>query len=201
MHDSSLNMPISDAKTYHGYADLKKHQQLGQDFDVIVSPQSESRIAVIAPHGGKIERGTSNIARQIAKHDFNLYLFEGKKPSNNYETLHLTSHRFDEPQCLRLISKLPIVVAIHGCNGKEEKIYLGGRDDKTKVKLAEAFEEMKLNVQLENHAYPGTHRSNICNRGLTKKGVQIELTDSLRETAAEAKVISAIRKVLLELEN
>ena len=56
-------------------------------------------MAVVAPHGGGIERATSAIARAIAGGDHNLYLFEGRLPSLNYERLHLTSHRYDEPQC------------------------------------------------------------------------------------------------------
>jgi phage replication-related protein YjqB (UPF0714/DUF867 family) len=53
-------------------------------------------VAVIAPHGGGIEPGTSELATAIAGDDFSLYLFEGLKSAGNGE-LHITSTNFDEP--------------------------------------------------------------------------------------------------------
>jgi phage replication-related protein YjqB (UPF0714/DUF867 family) len=59
----------------------------------------------VAPHGGRIEDGTLEIARAIAGRDHHLYLLEGRRTSHNYHTLHLTSHRFDKPRCLDLLSQ------------------------------------------------------------------------------------------------
>lgn len=184
---------------YNNYAELKKHETLAIDYQIKVSTKSESEIAIIAPHGGLIESKTSEIAEAIAGDDFNLYLFEGKKVRNNYETLHLTSHLFDEPQCLELISKTKTVISIHGCNGKNEAVFIGGLDIKTKKILANAFNKNNIHVYIDNHPYPGTNPNNICNRGLTKQGVQIELTDPLRKTGMKVKIIDIIRKELLDL--
>jgi phage replication-related protein YjqB (UPF0714/DUF867 family) len=46
----------------------------------IKSVARESAIAIIAPHAGKIEPGTSEICRAIAGHDRSYYVFEGCKP-------------------------------------------------------------------------------------------------------------------------
>jgi phage replication-related protein YjqB (UPF0714/DUF867 family) len=73
-----------------------------------------SPVAIIAPHGGKIEPGTSIIAAAIAADDYCLYCFEGRKCQGN-RYLHITSTHFDEPQCLTLISGCDQVVAVHGC--------------------------------------------------------------------------------------
>jgi len=107
-------MSVPDAKSYRGFADLAKHQVRGKDYEIIVSRRPPSRVAVVAPHGGRIEPRTSEIARAIAADEFNLYLFEGIRSSKNYTALHLTSHFFDEPECLVLIAQSPFVVAIHG---------------------------------------------------------------------------------------
>jgi phage replication-related protein YjqB (UPF0714/DUF867 family) len=68
----------------------------------VLSRPRKARIAIIAPHGGKIEPGTSEIARKIAGADFSFYAFEGRKKQHN-KSLHITSTRFDEPICLALI--------------------------------------------------------------------------------------------------
>jgi phage replication-related protein YjqB (UPF0714/DUF867 family) len=60
----------------------------------------ESRIAIIAPHGGGIEPGSSTIARAIAGEDINMYLFEGIKVAKGNAIVHIASHHFDEPRCL-----------------------------------------------------------------------------------------------------
>ncbi len=190
---------VPDANSYNGYADLCRQQVPRKDFEINISSRPESSVAILAPHGGAIERGTSQIAAAIAGEQFNLYLFEGMKPSQNYETLHLTSHYFDEPSCLELISACSIVVTIHGCNGKEENIFLGGRNINLKTDLAIEFRKRNIAVQTKGHRYTGNHLDNICNRGLTRQGVQIELTDPLRGTPAEEEVINAVREVLLRL--
>jgi phage replication-related protein YjqB (UPF0714/DUF867 family) len=81
-----------------------------------------STVAIVAPHGGKIEPGTSTIAAAIAADDYCLYRFEGRKRRNNCD-LHITSTQFDEPECLALISGCDQVVAIHGCQGDEERLH------------------------------------------------------------------------------
>jgi phage replication-related protein YjqB (UPF0714/DUF867 family) len=82
-------------------------------------------VAILAPHGGKIERWTSDIAAPIAVDTYRLYRFEGIKRRDNGD-LHITSSRFDEPQCLALLSGCSKLVAVHGCEGDEHVIYLGG---------------------------------------------------------------------------
>ena len=94
---------VPNAKLYRSYADLAAVQAEGEDYRVVVVPRATSRVAIVAPHGGSIEAHTSSIARQIAGTDLNLYLLEGTRPAGNYQALHLTSHRFDEPRCLMLL--------------------------------------------------------------------------------------------------
>jgi phage replication-related protein YjqB (UPF0714/DUF867 family) len=64
--------------------DLAEHETLGKDYRIVVERRSDSSVAVVAPHGGSIERGTYEIARAIAGNDFSLYPFEGTKASGNY---------------------------------------------------------------------------------------------------------------------
>ncbi len=89
------------ADGYRGYDDLALALREGVDYAVHVRYPANSAVAVIAPHGGRIEGGTSAVARLIAGADHGLYLFEGLRTANdNFDHLHLTSHCFDEPRCL-----------------------------------------------------------------------------------------------------
>ena len=62
--------------TYCCFAELKNHEELNKDYKISISDVG-SGISIIAPHGGKIEPGTSDIARKIATERSNYYCFEG----------------------------------------------------------------------------------------------------------------------------
>jgi phage replication-related protein YjqB (UPF0714/DUF867 family) len=183
---------------YANFAELAETQIEGAHYRLRVVAKPRSNVAVIAPHGGSIERRTSAIASAIAGEDFNLYLFEGLDPAGSFEVLHITSHRFDEPRCLNLISTCDTVVAVHGCAGAESMVMLGGRDRDLIERLGTAISTTGVRVLVDEHPYPGLHTSNICNRGRSARGVQIELTDAVRGSFQEQAVVTAARQVILE---
>lgn len=188
---------LPDARQYSGYADLARAQVRGRDFDITIQRRARSPVAVIAPHGGGIEDGTSEIARAIAGDDFNLYLFEGLRPSRNYAALHLTSHLFDEPECLALIAGCHYVVAVHGFDGHGHRALLGGLDVELRAELAEVLEGASISAESEGHRFPAVHPTNVCNRGARGRGVQLELTHPLRRSREIPRLATAVRTVLL----
>src|SRR5579871_1163029 len=163
-----------------GYADLARAFRRGRDYDIVVRRRPGARVAVIAPHGGRIENGTSEIARGLAADDFHLYLFEG-------------------PECLSLIATSPVVVAVHGCSGEGEQAYLGGLDVPVRDRLAAALRAAGVPALTENHPFPAVRAANVCNRGASGRGVQLELTHALRDGTAPQRVVEALRPALLEL--
>ncbi|WP_321882763.1 poly-gamma-glutamate hydrolase family protein [Burkholderia cepacia] len=187
------------AVNYRGFSDLAKAQAEGADYRVHVCSRVGSSIAVIAPHGGRIEQYTSEFARAVAGSDFNLYLFEGVRRAGNYAALHLTSNRFDEPRCLELLSCCDYVVAIHGCSGQTQQALVGGRDEPLKVAIGQAIAELGVDTRLRGHLFPATDPKNICNRGRRGVGVQIEMTMALRRQGPHDALSAAIRSVLLTL--
>lgn len=189
----------SPAAGYRGYADLAGQQVEGSDYKVHVRANAQSSVAVIAPHGGGIERYTSEIARAIAGDDFNLYVFEGIRPSENYAALHLTSHRFDEPRCLELLAGCDHVVAIHGCSGEAQQAFVGGLDAGLKAVVAQSMAAFGVETLLADHPFPAIDPMNICNRGRRGVGVQIEMTMPLRLQGPRDVLSAAIRSVLLAL--
>lgn len=139
------------------------------------------KILILAPHGGGIERGTSELARAIAGNDLSLYLFEGLMPKAcESQELHIPSTRFDEPKCLKLVQKFQTTLAIHGCGGKEPMIYVGGKDIDFKERLIAELAAKGYPVQLGTEKYAGIYSSNICNRTNSRKGVQLEFSNGLR---------------------
>ena len=117
---------MSRKDTYEDYYHLLKHEQEGRDFRVL-SLLRGADVAVIAPHGGGIEPGTSEIARAVAGDVHPLYLFEGIKQRGNLD-LHITSERFNEPRAKQLVEKSQKALAIHGEGSSSATVFIGGRD-------------------------------------------------------------------------
>jgi phage replication-related protein YjqB (UPF0714/DUF867 family) len=182
--------------TYGCFAELSNHEALNQDYKISISDVGSS-ITIIAPHGGKIEPGTSDIAKQIAIKKFNCYCFEGIKKENNGR-LHITSHKFDEPMAIKIVARSHIVVAIHACTGKERFVYLGGLDNMLKEVIADELDSRGIIVPKEHGKFKGSNPDNICNRGANRKGVQLEITRGLRDDLKKRQIISeAVRAVLI----
>ena len=154
----------------------------------------ESDVLVIAPHGGGIEDGTSELAAEIAGEDHNLYCFEGLRASGNRE-LHVTSHRFDDPVALRLAARCGIVIGIHGCRGGSA-IHVGGLDQPLIAALTSAFVGADYPARSEGHPYPAVHPNNICNRGRRGVGVQLEFTSDLRGERHRSSLARIVRQAI-----
>jgi phage replication-related protein YjqB (UPF0714/DUF867 family) len=149
---------------------------------------------ILAPHGGDIEAGTSELAMSVAGDDHNLYCFEGLK-TRCFRDLHVTSHRFDDPIALGLATRAAIVVALHGCKG-DRSIYVGGLDAELVVLLTAGLVDAGFPAQSDNHAFPAIHPENICNRGKRGVGAQLELTRDLREAVTRPAMAYAIRSAI-----
>jgi phage replication-related protein YjqB (UPF0714/DUF867 family) len=168
---------------YQCYDALAAEKTEGIDFSVTVEAAGRNRnIAICAPHGGKIERHTSEIARDIAGDDFCLYLFEGLMGKNNFAELHITSSNFDERRAIKLVTECSTVIAIHGREdrGDLETIFIGGLHDGLIDLIKTHLEKAEFKTKSEDHDFPGKCKRNICNRGTCGQGVQLEIPVTLR---------------------
>ena len=180
---------------YSNFKTLAEHEILNQDYKIQFMDIG-SNMTIIAPHGGLIEPRTSLIAKLIAGNTFNYYCFEGIKKKNNRD-LHITSHRFDEPGMLGLISSCDIVVTIHACIDTEDVIHVGGRFKELASHIQTTMEGMNIKVSRQTDRFPGTHPGNICNKARRKKGVQLEFSRGLRDDLQRLSTVSiAIGKAL-----
>ena len=176
---------VVPADHYQGYQDLLRAVREGEDFRVLVEARRAARTAVIAPHGGRIEGGTSEIARLLA--------------GDEHHHLHLTSSRFDEPRCLELIAGCATVIAVHGYATDGPDVLLGGRDEDLKSRLAAALGLAGLSCQADGHRFPGLDPNNVCNRGALGRGVQLEFSAAFRRRRDWQAMVGAVRAVLAGL--
>ena len=181
---------------YSCYAQLKASEKEGVDFERIVRRRTDALIVVIAPHAGGIEPKTGLIAQEIAGTEFSFYCFCGRKKNNNRD-LHITSHNFDEPKCVKLVSSHRWVVSIHGCDEIGERVFIGGLDTVLVRDLALELGKSGIVAETCVHKYKGTSTKNICNRGSLNAGAQLELSVSFRNGTQVPVFITAVRKVLL----
>jgi phage replication-related protein YjqB (UPF0714/DUF867 family) len=199
------------ADKYRNFAALARNERSGIDYDVLVR-RARPAFAIIAPHGGGIEAGTSEIADAIAGERFSFYTFEGLKASGNAD-LHITSTRFDEPMCLTVLGHSRVVLTLHGEHSDEdgEGVFVGGLDTGLGARIGTALTRQGFDVH--EHQDPdlqGREPKNLCNRGTSRAGVQLELSRAVRKmmfesltragrkkpTARFEVFVNAVRKVL-----
>ncbi|MGW2374057.1 poly-gamma-glutamate hydrolase family protein [Kitasatospora sp. NPDC001683] len=159
------------------------------------------RTTVIAPHGGDIEGGTSELCLAVAGHHpadlaptpaagpvHDFWMFEGLRPSGN-RALHVTSTHCDDTVARAMCAGSLNVLSLHGCTtataGLEpgaRAVVIGGLNSTLRRYLMEEFAAAGIravNVS-DEHELSGLDPANICNRSLLGTGAQLELTTELR---------------------
>ncbi|MFO1103824.1 MAG: poly-gamma-glutamate hydrolase family protein [Methylocystis sp.] len=191
------------ADRYDSFATLAANEIEGVDYRIRLDERA-SPIAIVAPHGGLIERGTSEIATAIAADRFSLYCFEGLTKVSG-KSLHITSTRFDEPRALALVSASAIAIGVHGRKdrGDDASIWVGGLHESLRDAICEALASagFKAKPVGEGHRLAGRDPANICNRGRCGAGVQLELPRTFRvglanEAGRCAALAASVREAL-----
>ncbi|NUH66447.1 poly-gamma-glutamate hydrolase family protein [Sulfitobacter sp. S0837] len=191
------------ADRFQNFKDLS--DVLSPDTDYAIrSAERDSDVVILAPHGGTIEPETSAIAEAIAGDTYSFYAFEALKPGAHGD-LHITSHLFDEPTALDLVSRSRIAVAIHGRKDDgTDSVWLGGRAAALRDAIGAALRVAGFEAE-RNTTLPGIHETNICNRTRRGEGVQLELSRSLRRKLADDPALldkfSAALREAIEAEN
>jgi phage replication-related protein YjqB (UPF0714/DUF867 family) len=157
---------------YRSFAELAAAEP--QAFEIVSEPRGSDYL-VAAVHAGQIETGTGEVASAIAGTDISHYRFEGRKAQRN-ATLHLTSTRFDEPVALTMAAAAATVVSVHGCQGVQRFSYIGGLDEARLEDIISALHGAGFRAGPNpDPRLAGRDRRNICNRGRSGMGVQIEI--------------------------
>ncbi|MFO1434844.1 MAG: poly-gamma-glutamate hydrolase family protein [Gammaproteobacteria bacterium] len=80
--------------------------------------------------------------------------------------------------------------------GLDERVYIGGLHEELKLAVASALEGIGVEACLDDHAFPAINSDNICNRGVSGRGVQLEFTTGIRRLMKSPLIGTAIRDVL-----
>lgn len=182
---------------YASFAELALNESEGVDYRVSAIERPASPVLIVAPHGGTIEVGTSEIATLIAGEEYSFFAFEGLKPEGRNRELHITSHHFDHPDCVALAARSDTAVAVHGCRG-DACVFIGGLESRLTTLLATHIAAAGFEVITEGHQYPGRHPLNICNRTARGRGAQLEITYDLRGSPRRAALAHAARTAIAE---
>jgi phage replication-related protein YjqB (UPF0714/DUF867 family)/GNAT superfamily N-acetyltransferase len=166
--------------SYFNFKELMDHEEAGKDYRIRIELR-DPHVLIMAPHGGKIEPTTGEIAEAIAGMDYSFYSFEGLKADGN-SVLHIESHLFDEPRALEAVEKADNVITVHGqIDQKDGFVMVGGLNNSLQLAIRRQLEKAGFQTRPPTEGLMGTDPMNICNRGKLKQGVQLEVSRKVRE--------------------
>jgi phage replication-related protein YjqB (UPF0714/DUF867 family) len=190
--DPNLVETVDYARRY------RRHELL---HDALPQLCAVARSTIIAPHGGGIEFGTSELCLAIAGYHpatlavipgtgvtYDYWMFEGLRRDFNRE-LHVTSTHCNDGVAVSMCAGSLNVLALHGCTTEQaqlpddaEVVLVGGRNQTLKQRLLEEFAAAELTAMDAAHLEQlnGDEEENIVNRTLLGMGGHLELTGPLR---------------------
>lgn len=158
--------------TFKSLASLKQSLTEGHDYSISVVDR-DSPVTVVSPHGGKIEPGTSELARALAKQGFNLFDFQAL--SNTAARMgHVTSTNFRDRRLTSLLNKSTVCVSFHRMRDRHQIIYLGGANRRLKEIAARALKEAGFRCTTDPPRLKGLDPENFVNLA-QDKGLQVEI--------------------------
>jgi len=170
---------------------LQRGYVLGRDFRIAFGDSKIELCLLIAPHGGGIEPGSSEIMRAVAEPSgWAWYEFAGFLRQGNKEALHISSTSFDERTLKSMLPQAGFVVSFHGASESGDPIvYVGGKWKLGRQTLTEsinaAFGEHGIKAADAVESVDAAHlrgmdHSNITNLGKRAEGVQLEFSRGAR---------------------
>ena len=152
------------------------------DYRVVVRDR-RSRVTVVAPHGGRIEPGTSQLAESVAGESWNLFAFEGLKPRGN-SVLHVTSTRFSHPELELLLARSTVGVSVHGMAEPGLLIEVGGLNARLVKLVSRELSLERFDVYDAPPSRSAQSPQNFINR-VAGGGIQLEVSQELRKVLQE----------------
>jgi phage replication-related protein YjqB (UPF0714/DUF867 family) len=199
-YDSNTAL-YQDPSLVEGVDYARRYRRNGLFDDGLGEKCGVPKSTIIAPHGGGIEFGTSELCLAIAGYHpgtlavppgtgvtDDYWMFEGLRADNNGE-LHVTSTHCDDGVALSLCAGVLNVLALHGFDAAQaglpddaQTVLVGGRNDTLKGHLLGEFAAADLDaVDADGHGgLNGDEPTNIANRTLLGMGGHLELTGPLR---------------------
>ncbi|MCI2774223.1 poly-gamma-glutamate hydrolase family protein [Staphylococcus petrasii] len=169
--------------TYRSMTDLFAHTIEGKDWYKERSNKN-SRVLILAPHGGNLEKGTTELAKAIAnKGGYDYYAVNANRNANN-RPLHVISTNYDDKDLINSNYNRDVSVSVHGAGQTQgyNTVLMGGRDTQLLGLISQELKKFKFNVQRATGYLAGTDTNNIVNFNKKGMGVQLEITPDIRKS-------------------
>jgi phage replication-related protein YjqB (UPF0714/DUF867 family) len=189
---------LAEGKDY-----ARRHRRHERFDDTLARTDDVPKTTILAPHGGGIEPGTSELCLAVAGyHPANLpqfppagvtydyWMFEGLLAEGN-DALHVKSTGCDDGVAVSLCAGSLNALALHGFDPDQvgaQVVLVGGRNPagsgptKLQQLLRDGLEAANFKVEdTVQHELDGNDPCNIVNRTLLGMGAQLELSTPLRE--------------------
>ena len=204
----NLNSDLyADPSLAEGVDYARRHRRHERFDDTLARTDETPKTVILAPHGGGIERGTSELCLAVAGyHPANLpqtppagvtydyWMFEGVREDDNRE-LHVTSTGCDDDMAVSLCAGSLNALALHGFSPKppdfsedEQVVVVGGAiPDSTRNALRDYLLEGLCDALFDardsagHGELDGNASCNIVNRTMLGIGAQLELSTPLRD--------------------
>jgi phage replication-related protein YjqB (UPF0714/DUF867 family) len=150
------------------------------NYSVVTIEDRGSAVKLFAPHGGCIEPCTGPIVSELAGGEFDCYIFRGVMRRDCYATLHVTSVRYDHPDCERMIGRAGAALSVHGCASDAPFIEVGGGNAGLSGRLRDLLRGNGYAIGPGAARLAGADPRNFINR-CRLGGVQIELSAGFRK--------------------
>ncbi|CAM5486959.1 hypothetical protein SALBM135S_05249 [Streptomyces alboniger] len=170
------------ADLYGSWAELAAAEVEGVDYRIRRACPAGADWAAIAIHGGGIEAGSGEMAREVAGTSMRYYELDGMKTSGN-DDLHITSTKYDEPCALALVTTARRCLSFHGYLGADHgpMTAVGGLDAALAAQVTHALRAAGFAASAAGDDLAGTSPANICNKAVGG-GVQLEMSRALRRS-------------------
>jgi phage replication-related protein YjqB (UPF0714/DUF867 family) len=185
--------------TFRSFKELSNARP--KHYKISISDQG-GRMLIFTPHGGGIEPGTSELCRWFHRRSYSNYLFEGIK--SPCKELHITSTRFDEPQLLDLVRRHKYALSFHGMANSVKKdldgadIFIGGLNYKLIKRIESQLKQSGFSVAtvmvFPKSPLAALNKKNVSNQCVSREGVQIEISESLRKQFFNGSISPIARK-------
>ncbi|QUI32429.1 poly-gamma-glutamate hydrolase family protein [Streptomyces alfalfae] len=171
------------ADLYDNWAELAAAETAGVDYQIRQSSPAGATWASIAIHGGGIEPGSGEMAREVAGTQMRYYELDGMKPADNVD-LHITSTNYDEPNALAMVGAVRRCLSFHGYRGDDgvPMTAIGGLDASLVARVTRNLTAAGFGVVTAASEIAGTNPANICNKTASSGGVQLEMSQALRRS-------------------
>lgn len=174
---------VKPTDTYRSMSELFAHTTEGKDW-VKERSNRNSNVLIIAPHGGNIEKGTTDLTKLIAdKGNYDYYAFNAIRDYKNNE-LHVTSTNYDDQDLINSNYNRDISIAIHGMSDAQyyNTVLVGGRNFRLMDLISQELKGLNYIVKEPTGYLAGRDKRNVVNFNKNGMGIQLEITRDIRKS-------------------